>query len=44
MTHLTDDELVLHYYGEMESADEHRAESHLSTCGACQRPTRASSA
>ena len=37
MTHLTDDELVLHYYGEMESADEHRAESHLSTCGACQQ-------
>jgi hypothetical protein len=37
MTHLTDDELVLHYYGEMESADERRAESHLSTCGACQQ-------
>jgi len=36
-THLTDDELVLHYYGEMESADERRAESHLSTCGACQQ-------
>jgi anti-sigma factor RsiW len=35
--HLTDDELVLHYYGEMERADERRAESHLSTCGACQQ-------
>lgn len=34
--HLTDDDLVLHYYGEMPSAEEARAESHLSACGACQ--------
>jgi anti-sigma factor RsiW len=34
--HLTDDDLVLHYYGEMPAAEETRAESHLSACGACQ--------
>jgi|SRR5579872_893339 len=33
--HLTDDDLVLHYYGEMERADEARAESHLEACRAC---------
>ncbi len=35
-THLTDDELVLHYYGEMPDADEHRAIAHLADCAACQ--------
>ena len=30
--HLTDDDLVLHYYGE----EVPRAESHLAACGACQ--------
>ena len=30
--HLTDDDLVLHYYGE----DVPRAESHLAACGTCQ--------
>ena len=30
--HLTDDDLVLHYYGE----DVPRAESHLAACAACQ--------
>jgi hypothetical protein len=34
--HLNDDDLVLHYYGEMPAADESRAATHLSTCGACQ--------
>ena len=34
--HLTDDDLVLHYYGEMERADETRAESHLEACHACR--------
>ena len=34
--HLTDDDLVLHYYGEMPSAEEARAESHLAGCGSCQ--------
>jgi anti-sigma factor RsiW len=34
--HLTDDDLVLHYYGEMERADEARAESHLEACRDCR--------
>lgn len=34
--HLTDDDLVLHYYGEMPAPDEARAESHLAACAACQ--------
>jgi hypothetical protein len=34
--HLTDDDLVLHYYGEMERADETRAGSHLEACHACR--------
>ena len=34
--HLTDDDLVLHYYGELPAPDESRAESHLGGCGACQ--------
>jgi hypothetical protein len=35
-THLTDDELVLHYYGEMPEADDHRAVAHLADCATCQ--------
>lgn len=34
--HLTDDDLVLHYYGEMPPAEEARAESHLAACHDCQ--------
>jgi hypothetical protein len=34
--HLNDDDLVLHYYGEMPAADEARAESHLAACPECQ--------
>ncbi len=34
--HLNDDDLVLHYYGEMPAGEEARAESHLSACAACQ--------
>ena len=34
--HLTDDELALHYYGEMGDAAEARAESHLDACRACR--------
>lgn len=34
--HLTDDELVLHYYGEMSDAAEARACAHLEACGACR--------
>jgi hypothetical protein len=33
--HLNDDELVLHYYGEMDYADEARAGSHLDACREC---------
>lgn len=35
--HLNDDDLVLHYYGEMPAAEENRASSHLGACAACQR-------
>jgi hypothetical protein len=34
-THLTDDELVLHYYGEMSGAEEKHTTTHLSTCAEC---------
>ena len=35
-THLTEDELVLHYYGEMDAAAEDAATAHLGSCSACQ--------
>ncbi len=35
--HLNDDELVLHYYGEMDAAAETRAAQHLSACGTCHQ-------
>jgi hypothetical protein len=35
MTHLNDDELVLHYYGEMAAAEETRAAAHLAECRSC---------
>jgi hypothetical protein len=34
--HLTDDDLVLHYYGEMSEAAEARACAHLDECTACR--------
>ncbi|MGH9219474.1 MAG: hypothetical protein ACRD1W_09235 [Vicinamibacterales bacterium] len=34
--HLSEDELILHYYGETDRADETRIESHLSSCAECQ--------
>jgi anti-sigma factor RsiW len=34
--HLTDDDLVLHYYGELPAPEASRAESHLAACAACQ--------
>jgi hypothetical protein len=34
-THLTEDDLVLHYYGEMGSAEESAAAAHLSACATC---------
>jgi hypothetical protein len=35
--HLNEDDLVLHYYGEMPSADEGRAATHLAGCSDCQQ-------
>jgi len=35
-THLSEDELILHYYGETARADESRIESHLASCAECQ--------
>ena len=34
--HLSEDELILHYYGETERADDSRIVSHLATCAECQ--------
>src|SRR2546428_9263466 len=35
--HLNEDDLVLHYYGEMPSEDEGRAAAHLASCRDCQQ-------
>jgi hypothetical protein len=35
--HLNDDDLVLHYYGEMPADEEARTAAHLASCGACQQ-------
>jgi hypothetical protein len=35
--HLNDDDLVLHYYGEMPAAEDARAAAHLASCADCQR-------
>ena len=35
-THLSEDELILHYYGETGRADESRVESHLASCADCR--------
>lgn len=37
MAHLTEDDLVLHYYGEMNAKDEDAAAAHLSDCVGCRR-------
>jgi hypothetical protein len=37
MSHLTEQDLVLHYYGEMRDAQERTTASHLSECGDCRR-------
>jgi hypothetical protein len=36
MTHPTDDELILHFYGEHAPADRARIDAHLGVCTACQ--------
>ena len=38
--HLNEDELVLHYYGEMSEPDDRRAGSHLTTCPGCHAQYR----
>ena len=35
-THLSEDELILHYYGETDRADEARIAAHLASCAECQ--------
>ena len=40
MTHLTEDQLVLHYYGEMTAAEEAQAADHLTACRACHDDLR----
>ena len=39
-THLNEDDLVLHYYGEMTDAAETRASTHLASCAACHASYR----
>src|SRR6185436_11472968 len=34
--HLSEDEQILHYYGEIDRADRPRVESHLTSCAECQ--------
>ena len=40
MPHLTEDELVVHYYGEMPEAEERQAAAHLAECRACHAQYR----
>jgi anti-sigma factor RsiW len=35
-THLSEDELILHFYGEIDRADAVRVDSHLAACAECQ--------
>jgi hypothetical protein len=37
MPHLTEDDLVLHYYGELDASGESRVTAHLSDCTDCHR-------
>jgi len=37
MHHLTEDDLVLHYYGELDTAGEARLTAHLADCAPCQQ-------
>lgn len=39
-THLSEDELILHFYGETDRADEARIEQHLAACAECQSADR----
>jgi anti-sigma factor RsiW len=35
-THISEDELILHYYGEVERADDARIDAHLASCADCR--------
>ena len=35
-THISEDELILHYYGESERADDARIDAHLASCAECR--------
>jgi hypothetical protein len=37
MNHLSEDDLILHYYGETDRAESARVASHLASCADCQR-------
>lgn len=39
-THLTEDELVLHYYGELHGSEESQAVTHLAACATCHENLR----
>ena len=39
-THLTEDDLILHYYGELAGDEEVRTATHLGACKDCQRSLR----
>jgi anti-sigma factor RsiW len=39
-THLNEDDLVLHYYGELTGGDESRVNTHLSSCADCHENFR----
>ena len=40
ISHLSDDTLVLHYYGEMPPGEEAQAAAHLQSCPRCQEGLR----
>ena len=40
MTHLTEDDLVLHYYGELDGSGDERVTTQLSGCGEGRRSYR----
>ena len=40
MTHLTDDDLVLHYYGELSGAEEAETSRHIASCAECHAKLR----
>jgi hypothetical protein len=37
MAHVTEDDLILHYYGELAAAEQQRAAAHLADCAACRQ-------